>query len=343
MESSHAIKGVHHITLVSGHPERTARFYVDTLGLHFVKKTVNFDRPDTYHLYFGDETGTPGTLVTFFGWPDAPPARVGIGTIHHFALTVASTEALLKWKTYLQHLHCPVAGPYQNRGYTNIIFVDPDGVQLELATHGPGGWEGPQSSLRLDTWPDPVTAISPDMQIGAIHHIAPVSSDIERTDAFYQDVLEMSLLHRVNDPSTMPRWYWSTGKRDAVDMPGGIVAYFEPPNDTLPIHGQIGRGIAHHFAFEVESDEAQQYWRERLLGRGLRVTEVRDRVYFHSIYFNDPDGVILEIATTKPGFLVDQTKEQLGHELALPPWLASRRAELDAVLPPITVVAGKPA
>ena len=337
MEPQFAIKGIHHITLVSGNPERCARFYVETLGLSFVKKTVNFDQPTTYHLYFGDEVGTPGTLVTFFGWPDAPPGRIGIGTTHHFALTVDSMEALLKWKTYLQHLHVPVAGPYHHQAYSNIIFFDPDGVQLELATRAPGwGSEATADESPLDTWPEPVMEVSPDMRLGGIHHISPVTSDIERTDAFYQDVLGMPLLHKTVDEGapSMPRWYWSTGSGDAAGGPGGVITYFTMPEDTVPIRGHIGRGLTHHFAFEVESDEAQRYWQERLQERGQRVTKVLDRKYFHSIYFNDPDGHILEIATAGPGFLVDQTREELGKELALPSWLEPQRSQIEAVLPP---------
>src|SRR5438270_4998042 len=140
MESDYAIKGLHHITLVAGNAERTARFYVETLGLGFVKKTVNFDAPDTYHLYFGDRTGTPGTLVTFFEWPHAPAGRIGVGSSHHFAMTVEDEQGQLKWKRRLTDAGVAVSGPYERYAFKSIYFRDPDGVILEIATRGPG-WE----------------------------------------------------------------------------------------------------------------------------------------------------------------------------------------------------------
>jgi glyoxalase family protein len=363
MEPEYPLKGLHHITLVSGHAERTARFYVNTLGLTFVKKTVNFDRPETYHLYFGDETGTPGTLVTFFVWPDAQPGQVGIGVTHHFALTVESTDALLKWKTYLQHQHIMVAGPYRQEAYSNIIFVDPEGVQLELATRGPG-WDQThdpnelyipprelqapfrdEEAIELETWPEPITEITPDMRIQGLHHVSPVASDIERTNDFYHDVLGIPLLRKSVDTGapTMPRWYWSTAPGGIAGLPGSLVTYFSLPKNVPPIYGHVGKGVTHHFAFEVESDEAQQYWRERLVERGLLVTPVMDRKYFRSIYFEDPDGQILEIATTTPGFLIDEPKERLGQDLMLPASLEPRRQEIEAALPPISLEKPLPA
>ncbi len=344
MEADYGIKGIHHITLVASNAERTVRFYTGVLGLHFVKKTVNFDRPDTYHLYFGDKVGTPGTLVTFFEWPHASPGRVGIGTTHHVAMTVDSLDALLKWKTWLQHSHLLVAGPFDHRAYQSLVCTDPDGVILELATSGPG-WEGmesdqdeflPRSALATQTWPEPVMEITPDMEIRGLHHIAAIASDIQRTDAFYQELLHMPSLYKTRDPDApeIPRWYWTTGTGDDAGHPRTVIMY--GTCGTTPVHGQIGHGLTHHFAFEVASDQAQQFWRERVLESGLEVTPVLDRKYFRSIYFHDPDGHILEIATTGPGFLVDEPIERLGVDLALPDWLEDKRAQIESALPPIT-------
>jgi glyoxalase family protein len=329
-----ALKGIHHITLVAENAQRNAQFYVNTLGLTFVKKTVNFDRPSTYHLYFGDRVGHPGTLVTFFEWPDAGPGRIGAGTTHHLALTVDSLDALLKWKSRLQHGHHLVAGPHDNGVYQNIIFTDPDGVILELTTAGPGfdtpGGPRPDSAkLLADTWPEPVTEITPDMQIRSIHHIAPISTDVERTAVFYEETLNIPCIYKATGGGAR---YFFSPKGGA---PGTLIVY-ESTEQPIP-HGHIGHGVTHHFAFEVESDEAQLYWRERLLAAGLQVTPVLDRKYFHSIYFQDPDGHILEIATTRPGFLVDQSEAQLGRELALPEWLEEQRQDIESRLDPINL------
>jgi glyoxalase family protein len=354
MHPEYVIKGIHHITLVGGNAERTARFYVNTLGLGFVKKTVNFDRPTTYHLYFGDEIGSPGTLVTFFEWPDAAPGRIGVGSTHHFAMTVESPEAQLKWKRRLNVARVRVNGPYDRRAFTSIYFTDPDGVILEIATRGPG-WQAtdngedvyvPPKNVQAPnrdepaiaslTWPEPVPDVRPDMRLHGLHHISAMASDVERTDAFYQDALGLALIRKsVNyDDPQMPHWYWGVGD----GLPGTIVTYFGMDylkDGRRPIYGQIGRGLTHHFAFEVPTDEAQLYWQERLRERGLQVTPVLDRKYFRSIYFSDPDGHILEIATTQPGFLVDQTHDRLGKDLALPDWLEAERPAIEAGLAPI--------
>jgi glyoxalase family protein len=345
MELEHPIQGIHHITLVAANAARTARFYTQVLGMRFVKKTVNFDRPDTYHLYFGDDTGSPGTLVTFFEWPDAPPARMGLGSVHHLALTVDSMDALLQWKTWLQHHHMLVAGPFDHQAYRSLVFTDPDGVILEIATAGPG-WQDlgagssflpPTSGLAAETWPEPVTAISDGMRLGLLHHIAALTANIERTHEFYEDVLHITRLHATTDPDlhAAPRWYWSTQTGRAAGQPGTVVIYTQPVSADAPIHGQVGHGVTHHFAFEVPGDEALQFWRERLLERGLKVTDVLDRKYFHSIYFHDPDDILLEIATAQPGFLVDQPAERLGKDLMLPSWLEPGRSKIESSLPPI--------
>lgn len=351
MDAQYPIRGIHHITLVSGDAERAVRFYVDTLGLRFVKKTVNFDKPDIYHLYFGNQIGLPGTLVTIFSQPGADPGYPGIGTVRHFALTVGSPDALLKWKTYLVARGFPVAGPYQHPAYSNIVFVDPDGTELELATSGPG-WKPDQSpdevyvppvdqrapfwdidDIEARRWPEPVSTIEPDMRIQGIHHLGCMGADLTRTDSFYQEILGIPRLFKTVDEGSpdMPRWYWSS----AGGRPGTIITYVALPDDAKPVVGQVGRGTAHHFAFEVDSDDALQHWRQHLAEHGLNVTGVRDRKYFRCIYFDDPDGVRLEIATKDPGVLVDETEDTLGQELSLPDWLEPKRQDIESKLPKI--------
>jgi glyoxalase family protein len=232
-----------------------------------------------------------------------------------------------------------VAGPHQNGAYENIIFTDPDGVILELTTRGPGfqtvlaGPHGEGHSSLTETWPEPVTEITPDMQIRGIHHIAPITRDMRRTQEFYEGVLGIPCIARheyPNNPAISRSFFSPRGGE-----PGTVLAYIGvDPNEPVQ-RGYIGHGVTHHFAFEVGDVEAQEFWRERLRQHGLEVTPILDRKYFRSIYFADPDGHILEMATTGPGFLVDQSREELGKELALPPWLEGQRQTIEQHLAPI--------
>lgn len=348
------IAGIHHITLVAANAQRTAEFYTRMLGLKLVKRTVNFDAPDTYHLYFGDEQGNPGTLVTFFEWPRAAKGVWGIGTTHHFALLVESSEGLLKWKRWLTDRGVAVTGPYDRVYFQSIYFTDPDGVIVEIATRGPGwGLDEPferwgselkpppiettvghrdEAAIAAQTWPDPISEIDPTMHIPGLHHITAISSDIERTTNFYTEILAMRLVKRTLnfDNPDAPHLYYA-----AEDgHPGSVITYFGYTPQTMR-RGKLGRGLTHHFAFEVADDQAQLAWRERLLEHGIETTEVRDRKYFHSIYFSDPDGHILEIATRNPGFLVDEPQASLGQSLELPPWLEADRATIEQELKPL--------
>ncbi len=351
-----AIKGIHHITLVAANAQRTAQFYTRVLGLRLVKKTVNFDAPDTYHLYFGDEVGAPGTLVTFFEWPRAPKGFWGIGATHHFALIVENVDGLLRWKRWLTDQGIAVDGPYNRVYFESIYFEDPDGVIIEIATRGPGwGLDEPSESwgteLRLPpvettvghrdeaaiaarTWPEPVASIDAEMRLPGLHHITAMASDIGRTTHFYTEILGMRLVKKtVNfDNPDAPHYYYATED----GHPGSVITYFGYDQAKMR-RGQVGRGLTHHFAFEVEDDEAQLAWRERLLSFGLRPTPVLDRNYFHSIYFQDPDGHILEIATRNPGFTVDEPKETLGQHLKLPDWLEVEREAIEGMLKPVEV------
>ncbi len=351
------ILGLHHITLVSGDVQRTVDFYTGVLGLRLVKQTVNFDAPDTYHIYFGDETGSPGSAITFFEWPDTPQGRPGLGGTHHFAMTVADYDGLLKWKRRLTDLGLRVNGPLDRHYFTSLYFRDPDGVILEIATRGPGmtadeapgavGTEHRQppeemtirnrdeARIAATTWPEPVPAITPDMALmHGMHHISAIGADIQRTDAFYHELLGMQrvkMTSNFDDPDSA-HWYW--GVDDG--RPGTLITYFERPQDR-PV--TMGRGQTHHFAFAVADEDAQLEWREKLIRAGLQVTPVVERVYFKSIYTRDPDGHIVELATAGPGMLVDEDIATLGTRLMLPPWLEPHREAIENGLTPLTVPA----
>ena len=353
------VTGLHHITLVCTDAQRTVDFYTQVLGLRLVKKTVNFDDPGAYHLYFGDELGRPGSAVTFFEWPQAARGYPGIGGTHHFALTAADYPALLQWKRRLTDLNISVEGPRDRVYFKSIYFHDPDGAILEIATRGPG-WTvdeepaalgeqfrqppaglvvGTRDDARLetDTWPEQEAGISPAMRLSfGMHHITAISTDIQRTHAFFSDLLGMrrvKMTANFDDPNSA-HWYWGVGD----GSPGTLLTYFER-QPVQERRARFGAGQTHHFALAVPDDATQLEWREKLLSAGLRVSPVMDRIYFKSIYTSDPDGHIVELATQGPGFSVDEDPGSLGTLLRLPPWLEPHRSEIEAVLQPISAPA----
>ena len=351
-----ATRGFHHITMVAADARRTLGFYRGLLGLGLVKRTVNFDDPGSYHLYFGDAAGRPGTLLTFFEWPRAPKGRWGVGGVHHLALGVGTEDALLKWKRRLTDAGVSVTGPYDRGYFTSIYFPDPDGQILEIATAGPGYLidESPEElgrELRIPperllrghrdeaaiaalTWPEPVPEITPDMALDGIHHISGITDDLELAVEWYPAVLGLDLVKRTvnRDDGKTHHYFW--GARDD----GGVASHsawtlFGWPGSTYRSRGGVGQ--THHVAFRAEDETQQAEWRERLLELGVAVTPVQDRQYFRSIYFRSPDGLLLEIATDGPGFLVDEPAESLGTALKLPAWLEPRREEIEPNLAPL--------
>ncbi|MDQ2715478.1 MAG: VOC family protein [Chloroflexota bacterium] len=356
------VQGLHHISIVCANAQRTADFYTGVLGLRFVKKTVNFDDPESYHLYFADEVGHPGSAITFFEWPGASRGHPGIGGTHHVALIIPDYQGLLKWKRRLNDLGIPVDGPLDRHYFRSIYFNDPDGTILEIATEGPG-WTIDEASdalgttfkeppaqmlvdnrdearIQAETWPEPVPEISSDMALKhGMHHITAIATDIERTHAFLSGLLglrRVKMTSNFDDP-TSAHWYWGVGD----GRPGTLITYFENKHNRWG-RMQMGAGQTHHYAFALPDEESQLAWRERLVRAGLRVTPVLDRIYFKSIYTNDPDGHIVELATTGPGFAVDEPVSELGQHLKLPPWLEKDRAALERSLRPITLAGDQP-
>jgi len=355
-------EGFHHVTVVSRDAGVTLRFCRDVLGLRLVKQTVNFDRPTTYHLYFADRTGSPGTILTFFEWPDAAPGNYGLGGIHHIALSVPDEAAQLKWKRRLADAGVPVSGPY-NRGYfTSIYFRDPDGLVLEIATAGPGyATDEPADALGQSvkppppaqlpgyrdeaeiaalTHPEPVETITPDMAITAIHHVTGFTDDAVAAGEFYERTLGLKLIKRsVNqDDPTTPHLFWASYDGQTVKS-GSSLTMFEWPSRAR--RAREGVGQTHHIAYRAKDEEQLGAWREYLLSIGIGVSEIRDRSYFKSIYFNAPDGLLFEIATDPPGFALDEEVEALGSELRLPSWLSDQRDSIAAGLKPLETTAAR--
>ena len=350
-----SIQGLHHITLVCSDAQRTVDFYTGVLGQRLLKKTVNFDDPTSYHLYFGDGVGSPGSIITFFEWPDASKGQPGIGGTHHFALCVPDYDSQLKWKRRLTDLGIGVKGPYDRHYFKSIYFNDPDGTILEITTRGPG-WtidedaenlgmefrEPPpemiignrdEKRIRAETWPDPVPEITVDMALShGMHHITAISSNVDRTDIFLGKLLgirRVKMTSNFSDPDSA-HWYWGVDE----GRPGTVITYFGHDPEVKP-RMQMGAGSTHHFAFSVPDEESQLEWREKILEAGIRVSPVMDRVYFKSIYTNDPDGHIVELATAGPGFAVDEDVDGLGESLKLPPWMEEHRTDIERILSPV--------
>lgn len=350
--------GFHHITMVSSSAPRTLAFYRGILGLGLVKQTVNFDDPGSYHLYFGDATGAPGTIVTFFEWAGLPQGSPGVGGVHHLALGVATPEAQLKWKRRLMDAGVPVSGPYNRGWFRSIYFADPDGQILEIATKGPGyaldepadalgqkellppgaqiAGDRDERAIRSLTHPEPVPVITPDMALDGIHHISAISTDLVRLDEFYASALGLALVKKSfnQDNPSVKHWFWASydGKEVA---PHSALTFFGWPPRGRPTRPGVGQ--THHIAFRALTAEDQLQWREHLLSSGIQVSPVMDRTYFQSIYFRDPDGLLLEIATDGPGFASDEAPGALGRELRLPAWLEPDRERIAAELAPLGV------
>jgi glyoxalase family protein len=352
--------GFHHITMVSSDASRTLAFYGGLLGLDLVKKTVNFDDPGAYHLYFADEGGLPGTILTFFEWPEARRGHWGVGGIHHLALGVATPEAQLKWKRRLEDAGVRVSGPLDRGYFKSIYFADPDGQVLEIATKGPGYDidepiealgrellvppverlpEGRDArSIAMMNHPEPVPHVTDDMRLQGIHHITGITDDLERAHDFYAGALGLPLIKKTlnQDDATSQHWFWARYDGTAVGEHSAMTLFGWPGSDYA---ARPGAGQTHHIAFRATSDEHQLAFRERLRGMGIETTEVLDRSYFRSIYFRAPDGLLCEIATDEPGFEVDEERTSLGTALKLPGWLEERREEIEAALRPLAVTA----
>lgn len=332
-----SIMGLHHITLGCSDAQRTIDFYTGVLGLRFIKLTVNFDDPFTYHIYFGDDLGRPGTAITFFEWPGVTHGHPGIGGTHHLALQVADNDGLLKWKRWLTEQGVNVWGSTDHKIITGITFSDPDGTIIEIVTRGLDWKAAEETELQksqVKAWPDPVPEITRDMALTqGMHHITTISSDLERTHAFYGELLGMDRVMMTSefDSHYSAHWMWGAGNRKT-----GLITALERDSVEEP-RARIGVGQTHHFALAVPDEEAQLTWRERLVQQGLKVSPVMDRLYFKSIYTRDPDGHIVELATMGPGFAVDESLEKLGEKLMLPPWYESKREQIEAGLRPVHI------
>ncbi|HZR42662.1 MAG TPA: ring-cleaving dioxygenase [Ktedonobacteraceae bacterium] len=314
---NNVLAGFHHLTAIVGDPQQNIDFYTRVLGQRLVKQTVNFDDPGTYHLYYGDEVGTPGTIMTFFPWPGAPKGRRGTGQIVDISFSIPAT-ALDYWVERLNEHGVAITGPITRFNEQVLSFLDPHGLSLELVAH--------QDALAYNGWKQ--GPVPEEYAIRGFSSITMAETHRERTAKMLTDVLGFRLLQQEGN-----RFRYEVGDGG----PGARVDVLSLPDQP---HGRIAVGTVHHVAWRTADDEHQLKWRQHLLENGNDVTAVRDRQYFHSIYFNEPGGVLFEIATDPPGFFIDEPVEQLGTHLKLPPWLEPQRSQIENVLPPIHVPEG---
>jgi glyoxalase family protein len=310
------MSGLHHVTAIAGNAVRNLEFYTRVLGLRLIKRTVNFDDPGTYHLYYGDETGHPGTVLTFFPWEHAVKGRLGTGETQETAFRVPA-RALGYWTQRFVEKGVAHAMPEKRFGETVLPLSDPDGMSLALvgvpAAESEPGWSN--------------GAIPAEHAIRGFHGVTLLLTDAARTGAILTDVLG---LVEIGGEGAILRY------RAAGAGPGAVVDIRRSEGER----GRQGRGSVHHIAFRAADDAEQAAMAQKLVTRhGVHPTDQRDRNYFRSIYFREPGGVLFEIATDAPGFTVDEPLASLGSALKLPPFLEPRRREIEQALPVLEAVA----
>jgi glyoxalase family protein len=306
------LEGLHHVTAITSDAQTNIDFYAGVLGLRLVKLTVNFDDPGSYHLYYGDELGRPGTVMTFFAWRGAYRGHIGPPQVTTTAFAVPAA-AMDFWSTRLRDHRIKTTAEPDRFGQRVISFVDPDGLQLELA-----GMEKPLGAA-WDAGPVPIE--------NAIHGFASVTlSEVgyESTARLLTEVMGFAA-----GGSERDRFRFNAGSGDGFASTVDLVC--------LPAarRGSLGAGIVHHVAFRTADDAEQEAWHTSIAGAGFNVSPVMDRTYFHSIYYREPGGVLFEIATENPGFTADEPAAELGKKLMLPAWLEKHREEIERAVPPV--------
>jgi glyoxalase family protein len=302
--------GLHHVTAIAGNPQGNVDFYTEVLGQRLVKLTVNFDNPGTYHLYYGDEAGHPGTILTFFPWPHLRKGGRGSGQPTSTAYSIPAGSAGY-WIERLKQFGIPYDKPYERFNEEVLALYDPDGLQLELVANENAS---PDRAWRRGTVP-------PEHALRGFYSITLTEKNLDPTASILGDVMGFRCAGETNN-----RCRFEVG--EGADK-ARIDLLFMPDAPT----GFESVGTVHHIAYRTPDDAQQAAWQTHLLGHGLNVTRVMDRQYFRSIYFREPGGVLFEIATDPPGFTFDEKIEELGSALKLPPWLEPRRAQIQAELP----------
>ena len=306
-----SIVGLHHVTAIASEPQRNLDFYTQVLGLRFVKRTVNFDDPGTYHFYFGDDAGSPGTILTFFPWPHARRGHAGAGEVTHtaFSVTVGSLDY---WEQRLGERGVLAERTGKRFDEEVLTFADPDGMKLELVAHA----KAPAIT------PARYADVPAEYALRGFFGVTMLETELAATEK----TLALLGFKKVAEEGNRVRFASPDGS--ALGNQIDVVV------DPKASYGHSGAGSVHHIAFRAKDDAAQRDWREKIATQ-LSVTPVLDRTYFHSIYFREPGGVLFELATDNPGFAFDESLETLGEALRVPEWLEPQRALIEARLLPI--------
>jgi glyoxalase family protein len=302
--------GLHHITAIATDPQQNIDFYTGLLGLRLVKKTVNFDDPSAYHLYYGDESGTPGSIITFFYWPGATRGRVGPGQVTAITFS-APTAALTFWAARLQK-HDVAVERRTRFGEDVLSFSDPDGIPIEIVGDDNDtrtGWSG--------------AGVPAEVALRGMHTAELTVRESAPTEKLLTEVMGYRLVRR-------------EGSRARFEAgPGGSGRFADVIADSASARGTGGAGTVHHIAYRVSDDDQQLAMQDAISRAGFPVSDVRDRDYFHSIYYRERGGILFEIATDAPGFAVDEARESLGSALKLPRQIEPLRAQIEKLLPPL--------
>jgi glyoxalase family protein len=309
------ISGLHHVTAIASDPQRNLDFYVGVLGLRLVKRTVNFDDPGSYHFYFGDARGTPGTILTFFPWVGGRRGHRGTGEVQATAFVIPAAS-ISYWLNRLKENHVPAEQSAERFGAAVVRFADPDGMPLELITAA--------AADEVQPWSESTVPVEHSLR--GFHSVSAALEGYERTAKLLTETFGYQLVQEAENRFRFAA-QGDTGAGRFIDLlctPGR-------PRATG------GAGSVHHIAFRAKDDADQLEWRATLVGLGYNVSPVMDRTYFHSIYFREPGGILFEIATDPPGFTHDEKLEELGDHLRVPPWMEKARAQIEEILSPITV------
>jgi glyoxalase family protein len=303
--------GIHHVTAIASDPQANVDFYTKVLGLRLLKRTVNFDAPHVWHLYYGDESGTPASILTFFPWPGVTKGKEGAGLTTATAFSVPP-ESIGFWHERINKLGLSTEPPLKRGDSEVLTLFDNDGMRLELvASQGDerSGWDG-------------VSEVPQEHAVRGLHEVTLSERNLDPTAGMLTQFLGMELEGETSGAASFGMGDGGAGA--SVQVVGGVQD-----------RGLQAGGTVHHVAFRAPDLETMEGWRQELLGRGVGVTEVMDRQYFKSIYFREPGGVLFEIATDGPGFDIDEPLLELGRKLKLPPWLEPSREQIQNSLPRI--------
>jgi glyoxalase family protein len=315
MTMEHPIRGLHHVTATVSGAQEDLDFATGVLGLRLIKQTVNFDNHSVYHFYYGDERGTPGSVWTTFPYKDrgVPVGTKGVGQITATSFSVPA-DSIDGWEKHLRKHDLAVNRQPARFGEQSVVVTDPSGLNIELV-----GTEGDRRAPWVGG------EVSPELAIRGLHSVTLQSRAPDLTRELMVELLGFSQLKEADRRMRMGIGSGEAGKLvDIIDAPSAPLA-------------KNGLGTVHHVAFAVDSEEEQLRLRQELIGQGLTVTEVLDRSYFRSIYFREPGGILFEVATTKPGFTIDEDLSELGTSLKLPEWEESNRREIEATLPQLSL------